>query len=167
MRGLILSVLLGAIVAVATPALAGDPPKTEAALVDAAIDAISRSDVDAYLALFPTLIEMEAHCPKLMTDPRMRDFVVAMPLEAGPNIRAKMKRCHELIDFTKAERVRVEGGGGKKSEPETGCKDLYEMKDILVFLKVGEKTYRIMIDDPTLIGENRYGVMDDPRCSEE
>ena len=86
MRGLTI-VFLGTLVAVSTPALAGDPPKTEAALVDAAIDAISKSDVDAYLALFPTLIEMEAHCPKLMTDPQMRDLVLAMPLAAGPGRR--------------------------------------------------------------------------------
>ncbi len=147
-------------------AAAAPRPTTKATLIDAAMTAISKSDVGAYVALFPRVDELGEHCPDLMSDPKMAQAVLAMPTMAEPQVRKKMKACHALIDFSKAERIRAEGGD-RKSEPEKGCKDFYELEDILVYLKVGERSFRVKLDDPFVMGDGLYGVSDDPRCTEE
>ena len=166
MQNTIILALLTVLITAPSPARAGDLPETKAALVDAAMAAISNNDVATYLALFPRHEALVAHCPVLMSDPEMERAVREIETKAEPNIRRMMKGCHELIDFARAERVAVEGGE-RKAKPEKGCKDLYELTDILVRVRVGEKTFRIKIDDHLVIGESQYGVMDDPRCTPE
>ncbi len=140
-------------------------PATQAALVDAAMAAVEENDPEAYLALFPKTQEFVTHCPELMADPKMSRAIREIHQNAGPHVRKKIQQCHELIDFSRAKRVRVEGGQ-RHEEPEEGCRDLFEVGDILVFLEVGGKTYTVKLDDPYVMGTDAYGLMDDPRCSE-
>lgn len=135
-------------------------PQSEDDLVERALAAIAANDGDAYLALIHTVDEIAAQCPKMPRRQAERERA-----RAEAKVRRGVASCHFRVDWARARRVAVQGGGARKAVPT--CKPaLQTLDDIVLTYEIDGHRWQVHLDDPFVIEGRGLGFTDAPRCAE-
>ena len=129
-------------------------PRTKRALIKRVLRALRENDADAYLAMLPTIEEIEESCSEEY------QFFYNTIGALRRDIREAIDACSQLIDWTRAESV-----GGR--DPDTRRADcdsaVWKLSDVKLLFRVGGKRYRLVIDNPRQFG-GVYVVSRGPVC---
>jgi hypothetical protein len=141
-------------------------PQTRAELLTVAMSAIRAKDVSAYMALYPTMEETKLHCPEMISAADSEDMIADMHKMGAVDAAEGIAYCHKVIDFSKAVQIEQVKKSERDPEPSSGCNNFFNVEDIKVYFKIGEKRYKVRIDGPFMIGADGFAIGDKPRCSE-
>lgn len=144
------------------PAPAAPParPATEDALVERALGALRANDAAAYLALIHTPAEVAGYCPDMSRKRVERELT-----RLQPQVRRGVAGCHFRLDWTRARRVAIRGGDGRKAV--RGCRQgLQTLRDVVLTYEVDGRRWEVRLADPFVLDGARFGFNAPPRCAD-
>lgn len=135
---------------------------TKAALIAKAVEAIRDNDPETYSALIPSVAEMKRVCPQ-----RFKGHSLARihkrRQETTRELATNLARCASLVDWERAQQQEV--WGGVAQPPLGGCGEkMQRLGDITVSFAVDKARYEVVLENPFVLGDKRYGLLRAPSC---
>lgn len=123
-------------------------------LIKRVLLALRENDADAYLAMLPTIEEIEESCPEEYQ--LFYNTIGALRRD----IREAIDACSQLVDWNQAVSV----GGRDPDTRRAECDGaVWKLSDVKLLFRVGGKRYRLVIDNPRELG-GVYVVTRGPVC---